>query len=921
MAQSNLSIALHNRPFQMAGARFAMEKKFALIADEPGLGKALRNDQPVLTPTGYRPIGLLAVGDKVIGSNGQPCNVTGVFPQGKVSTATVRFSDGTEVVCSWDHLWTVTSTRKNKKYLGTHTFTTKEISEAGVLIYEREGTRRRFHIPLLKPVEFTSKPYGFDPYTIGVLIGDGSLTRNPMVSTDHEIIEKIRPYIESIGGTIVLRKEGACGYSGDYYIKGVRRELNKLGLIGQRSETKSVPTDLLFGPASDRISLLQGILDTDGTTVGGRQGKITTSVEFITVSKALADQVKFIVETLGGNASTSVVHNTYTLKGEKLTGQTGYRMVLSLPSGITPFTLQRKASKWIPRSKYEPYRYIESISDTGKLEEATCISVDAADRLYATKGGVLTHNTIQSIAAVVGSKTTGSILIVAPKTAAYVTWPAELQRWLADISPNDPVRILGGRLDKRKRLALVRDIIQWDQSPSADTQRQWIILSPNYLRFRYQLDADGRFIYDEDGEKALDAVGVAIKALLYVEWSAVIVDEAHETLAGATGNIKKQSAQSRGLRLLQIRDGGLRIALSGTPFRGKHENLWGIANWLRPDVYPDSNHSSGNGTLPYWRWVRKHFEVYHDETFDVDVIGNLRSERELAREAKLFMIRRTKKKVLPELPDKFYAGTPLYPNKKPPAEVPSKQHVAWYDKNNPIAVWLPIEGPQKTAYEQMKKEAMAHLEGGTLLANSLLAEMTRLKQFANSLGRLDKDGHFQPQFPSNKFDWLLEWLRERGIYGPEPSGTRVVVASQFTRHINLFAQELQDKYKIPCYVLTGATSAEHRLQYQQEFQSGKTAGNEPSPEVFLMNTKAGGVGITLDAADDLVVVDSTHNPDDQVQLEDRIHRISRVHNVTIWTLASKGTIDQQILRATRKTGRSLKRILDTPQAALELLES
>ncbi len=532
--------------------------------------------------------------------------------------------------------------------------------------------------------------------------------------------------------------------------------------------------------------------------------------------------------------------------------------------------------------------------------------------------------TIQSIAAVVGSKTTGSVLVVAPKTPAFVTWPAELARWLADISPDDVLHAITGNLNKPERLGVVRNAIHWhlnNTGENATGKRQWVIVSPNYLRFRWELDGNKNFVYDSNGDKILLPVREAIKPLLYIDWSAVIVDEAHETLAGATGNVKKQSAQSLGLRQLSLVDNGLLMALSGTPFRGKHENLWGILNWLDPKQYPDGNHG-GKGTLPYWRWIHKHFEVYHDDVYDQDIIGNLRSEAGLSQELKGYMIRRTKKQVLPDLPEKFYGGTPLYPNKKPPADIKLPAKVAaWYDQNNPIAVWLPMDGAQHKAYQQMKKEAMADLEGGTLLANSILAEMTRLKQFANSAGYLNSAGEFVPSLPSNKFDWVLEFLKERGIDGPEPSGARVVIASQFTRHINLFAQELRDKHKIPCYVLTGQTQAKDRMLMQQAFQEGKTASGDVSPEVFLINTKAGGVGITLDAADDMVVVDSTHNVDDQVQLEDRIHRISRIHQVSIWNLASKGTIDQQILKATRQTGRSLKRILDTPQAALALLDS
>lgn len=531
--------------------------------------------------------------------------------------------------------------------------------------------------------------------------------------------------------------------------------------------------------------------------------------------------------------------------------------------------------------------------------------------------------TIQSIGAVIGSKTRGSVLVVAPKTAVYVTWPLELKRWLSDVAPNDKVIIVGGKLDRRGRMKLMAEILKWEMRNGPDfveqegpPRRQWVLLSPNYVRYNIRLDAAGNFDYDERGEKVILPVKEALVSLLGINWAGIIVDEAHQTLAGATGNIKAQSAQSRGLRLLSIQDNGLRLALSGTPFRGKHENLWGVLNFLDPVGY-------GDGKLSYWKWIRRHFEVYIDDAYGQEIIGKLRDEKALAAEARRVMIRRTKKKVLPELPDKQYGGTPRYPNKLPPLGLTQEQEAQWYAKHNPIAVWLPMDPKQAKAYEQMKIEAIADIEGGQLLANSILAERTRLKQFANSYGRLDEKDHFQPTFPSNKFEWLLQFLSERGIDGSgEPSGNKVVIGSQFTRHVNLFARELEQHYKIQSFVLTGKTSEDERVRMQEEFQAGVDARGNPSPDVFLMNYKAGGVALTLDAADDVVVVDRTHNPDDQTQFEDRCHRISRVHNVTVWNLCSLGTIDTGILKETQLTARSLRRILDSgdKQAAIALLE-
>lgn len=480
--------------------------------------------------------------------------------------------------------------------------------------------------------------------------------------------------------------------------------------------------------------------------------------------------------------------------------------------------------------------------------------------------------TLQSIAASVGlAKVQGdcneSILVVAPKTAVYVTWPAELKRWLPD---GDVVRSIGGELKPHQRRQVLLEAMNHQGG------RQWILVSPNYLRFNVKTDEDGNYIYSH-GKKIITPVREALTEFLDIEWSAVIVDEAHETLAGATGNIKHQSAQRRGLGLLKIKDGGLRIALSGTPSRGKPENLWGILNWLEPKTYTS-----------YWKWVKKHFHLYSDIYSDHH-IGELKSEAALAQELSHLMIRRTKGEVAKELPPKMYGGTPLWSSAK--------------GDKGPVAVWLNMSGKQRRAYEDIARAAMTELEGGTLMANGILAEMIRLKQFANSFGYIDDSETFRPSLPSNKFDWLLEFLRERGIDNGPPA-TKVVVASQFTKHVNLFANELDRTHGIRSFVLTGATSARERIRIQREFQNDCGVG------VFLLNTRAGGISLTLDAADEMVLIDSTFNPDDQIQVEDRIHRISRQHNVTIWNLCSANTIDESIAKHCYKMETSIHKVLD-----------
>lgn len=480
--------------------------------------------------------------------------------------------------------------------------------------------------------------------------------------------------------------------------------------------------------------------------------------------------------------------------------------------------------------------------------------------------------TVQAIAGVIESGITGPILVVAPKAAAQITWPKELKRWV----PGDVVCKLGAELKPDERAKVVKLVAD----PKAYSGRIWLLTSPHYVRCRADVDEYGNL----KKPKVIAPVREAVMELFDVEWSAVIVDESHQTLAGGTPGVGKSkwSAQRFGLSALDIKQGGLRLALSGTPFRGKEAYLWGQLNWLRPDLFRG-----------YWKWVEKHFRV--DKGGFGWIVGAMCDEKGMYAEARNVMVRRTKAEVAKDLPAKLYAGWPL-------------DDAA----DSPVAVWLDMHPTQAKAYGAMVKDAAVELEGGTLMTNGVLAEITRLKQFAGSYGKLAGE-HFVPTLPSNKFDWFVEWLDERGIdkaMAPDlrhadPKLPKVVVASQFSQLIDVFHSELS-KLGILSHKFTGDTSNLQRARIEQDWQECPDSPNR----VLLLTTTAGGVSLTLDAADDLVLLDETHSPDDQTQVEDRIHRLSRIHQVVIWKLMSLNTIEEGIARSNYDTETIIKAIID-----------
>ena len=512
-------------------------------------------------------------------------------------------------------------------------------------------------------------------------------------------------------------------------------------------------------------------------------------------------------------------------------------------SVLKPDDLTADVSRYLPHLRTTRPALVEAMESKPWQIPGAAFIAGQKRVLLADKPGL--GKTIQTLAAIAELDIKGPILVVAPRTAVNVTWPDEIRQWLGAeviVRINSSIR----PAERKKRLERVMN--------APPNCRTWVLVGPNYLRIRPDFDDFGNYLRDENGFKIIRTVKEGLPELFDIEWHAVIVDESHQTLAGATGNKKKQSAQRLGLGALYIAPNAPQIAISGTPFRGKTENIWGTLNWLDPVKYSS-----------YWKWVKRHYGVMQTTSqFGSGVLkgDKIVDERRFFKELEPVMVRRTKEEVQKDLPPKTYGGT----------------HLDTSDPNSPVAVWLPMSPHQRSQYNSVVKNAVIRLSGSEINVNGVLAEMTRFKQLANAC--LADDAI--PSLPSNKIDWILDFLEER-----QEAGTKVIVASQFTGFLELLSTVLE-KEKIGHYLFTGKTSDAERNKIREEFQK------ESGDLVVLLNTKSGGVSLTLDMADDVVVCDQTWIPDDQEQVEDRAHRVSRNHNVTVWNLASLGTIDEAV---------------------------
>lgn len=345
-----------------------------------------------------------------------------------------------------------------------------------------------------------------------------------------------------------------------------------------------------------------------------------------------------------------------------------------------------------------------------------------------------------------------------------------------------------------------------------------------------------------------------VNTLTMEAFDAVIIDESHMVLP--ISNPKKLTRFWKGLVRLRTKEDAMRIAVSGTPDRGKVENRYGT--WLFLDPW--------NTPRNRWDWLEKNFHLYDQKVAanrTVKMVGQIKDKQAWLAKDKAMMIRRTKSEVLTQLPAKQYVDVEVFLTK---AQL--KDYVDTRDG------YLKGEKPEPMVFA------------------------TRARQIADC--QWTKTWEPRVGGESSKLDWLIEWLDSRGYVDNSLEG-KVVIASQFSKVLHWLAVELENRGMRP-QIIDGATPQKQRDQIQREFQDGDC-------HIVLLSGQMG-VGITLDAADDLIMFDSPYDPDRVEQIEDRIHRASNMHRVTIWNLIGIGTVDQAIMQMVSKRYNVTRRLLD-----------
>lgn len=286
-----------------------------------------------------------------------------------------------------------------------------------------------------------------------------------------------------------------------------------------------------------------------------------------------------------------------------------------------------------------------------------------------------------------------------------------------------------------------------------------------------------------------------------------------------------------------------RLTLTGTPLENSVEDLWSQINFLNP------------GLLGSLNSFRKNFILPIEKAGDQDKLNTLQAI------IKPFILRRTKKQVAKDLPEK------------------TEQ-----------VIYCEMHPEQKSLYEKVKSKYRNEIlnsiakYGVNKSKMYVIKGLTELRQIANhpQLTETDFEDH------SGKFEEIIR-MTETAIN----EGHKVLLFSQFVRFLNLFRTYFDGKNIQYCY-LDGSTKSKDRAAQVDKFQ------NDESLSLFLISLKAGGTGLNLTAADYVFIADPWWNPASERQAIDRSHRIGQTQNVFSYKFISKTTVEEKILSLQEK---------------------
>jgi predicted phage terminase large subunit-like protein len=348
---------------------------FLGVSLPPRVGKALAFETPVMTRNGWKQHGDLTIRDEVLAPNGQFVKVLAIHPVCGMEYE-VSFSNGEKIICHGNHEWTVFNRHRQKQeVLETRAMIAGGIESGGT----GRGHRYHYMLPNRTPIHGTEKALPVDPYTLGVWLGDGA-NRNPTIcnaKTDKIIIDTILKNGYTMAWDTVHKDTGVHYYG----FSELRQQLQSVGMCHSRRKVpKHIPSDYLTASIEQRLELLAGLLDTDGTLVSNER-----RYQFVTAEETLRDDFVSLISSFGWRCGVSQYQPAVSSSG--IGGKRPYWSVGFNPNIHIPCRVERK--RLFEFSEQRRIAITDIKPHTGAY--GNCISVEGGEYLVG-KTMLPTHN-------------------------------------------------------------------------------------------------------------------------------------------------------------------------------------------------------------------------------------------------------------------------------------------------------------------------------------------------------------------------------------------------------------------------------------------------------------------------------------------------------------------------------------------------
>lgn len=432
----------------------------------------------------------------------------------------------------------------------------------------------------------------------------------------------------------------------------------------------------------------------------------------------------------------------------------------------------------------------------------------------------------------------GPKLVISPNSVKG-TWARELRSlWLG---PDEPVTVVDGSTPKQRNKQLLEAIksdgwaiVNWEQLRTKKEERK--------KRVKIYHPVTREFL--KWMEKTEEVTVLREPLFEDTDWIAVIADEAHRAK-------NRKSLTTAGLWRVNA---PLKVALTGTPLMNSPDELWPILRWLFPDEYTS-----------YWRFYDQYVDFYEGQYGKI--ITGVRNPDALRFELSTRLVRRTKKQVLKELPDKTREFIPVKLNKKQRKLYDEAEKQLWFE------VEQAIKDGDKAALSFAKK--VTENPSSIYTVPNGAARTVRLRQIASSPALLGGEDD------SAKMDAAVEIILDA-----QPK--QFVVFSEFVDSCRILVERLRAK-GINAEAFTGQSESDDRTRMENAFQAGEI-------EVLVGTIGAMREGITLTAADTQLWLERHWTPAYNEQGEDRCHRNGQKNAVTILILEAEETVDTQKIK-------------------------